>query len=199
MTSSPPYTTLRRFLPNKRVECCELCGHGLPPAHTHLLEIPTRRMVCACEACGILFFHRDQNFRRIGRDVRYLADFQMTDAQWDSLRIPIGMAFFVHISEASRVHAFYPGPAGSTESLLPLDSWNSIAACNSALENMEPDVEALLVNRVGPARLHFLVPIDRCYELVGLIRIHWRGLSGGDGVWREIDRFFAQLTEAGRA
>jgi Family of unknown function (DUF5947) len=199
MTSSPPYTTLRRFLPNKRVERCELCGHDLPATHTHLLEIPTRRLVCACEACGVLFFHRDQSFRRIGRDVRYLADFEMTDAEWDSLRIPIGLAFFVHISAAARVHAFYPGPAGSTESLLPLESWNAIASRNPALENMEPDIEALLVNRIGPARLHFLVPIDRCYELVGLIRIHWRGLSGGDGVWREIDRFFAQLTEAGRA
>ena len=35
---------------------------------------------------------------------------------------------------------------------------------------MEPDVEALLINRVGPAREYFLAPIDECYRLVGLIR-----------------------------
>ena len=43
----------------------------------------------------------------------------------------------------------------------------------------EPDVEALLVNRVGAVREYFIVPIDECYKLVGLIRLHWRGLSGG--------------------
>jgi len=28
---------------------------------------------------------------------------------------------------------------------------------------------------------------------VGLIRTHWRGLSGGTEVWREIGSFFAAL------
>ena len=46
----------------------------------------------------------------------------------------------------------------------------------SRLKNMEPDVEALLVNRIGHARAwtseYFLVPIDQCYKLVGLIRSH---------------------------
>jgi len=58
---------------------------------------------------------------------------------------------------------------------------------------MERDVEALLVNRVRGAREHFLVPMAECYSLVGLIRMHWRGLSGGREVWEEIGRFFEEL------
>jgi hypothetical protein len=66
------------------------------------------------------------------------------------------------------------------------------------LGGMERDVEALLVNRVRGAREHFLVPIDECYSLVGLIRMHWRGLSGGREVWEEIGRFFEELRERSR-
>ena len=55
----------------------------------------------------------------------------------------------------------------------------------------EPDVEALLVNRVARRERirrarpdYFVVPIDECFRLVGLIRPHWKGLSGGTEVWR---------------
>jgi hypothetical protein len=59
-------------------------------------------------------------------------------------------------------------------------------------------VEALLINRVASARgasapEYYIVPIDACYKLVGLIRLHWHGLSGGSEVWREIESFFSQL------
>ena len=63
---------------------------------------------------------------------------------------------------------------------------------------MEPDVEALLVNRVGHPRrtgcaIYSMVPIDECYKLVGLIRTHWKGFGGGTEVWQEIEKFFADL------
>jgi len=190
VTTPPPFATLRRFLPGKAVEHCELCGAELAADHAHLLELESRRIACCCEACGLLFEHRGQSrYRRIGRDVRYLADFRITDAEWESLRIPIGLAFFVRAGEG--VRAFYPGPAGCTESRLPLST--------GFLPEMEPEVEALLVNRVGAARDHYLAPIDRCYRLAGLIRMHWRGLSGGEEVWRQIDGFFAALGGGGRA
>ena len=89
----------------------------------------------------------------------------------------------------------YPSPAGAMESLLPLESWKELVEANQVLEGIEPDVQALLVNRVGTAREYFIVPIDTCYELIGLIRTHWRGLSGGETVWREIREFFARLAE----
>jgi hypothetical protein len=105
------------------------------------------------------------------------------------------LAFFFDSSSAQKVVALYPSPAGPTESLLDLASWAEIVQENPILKGMEPDVEGLLVNRVGSARDHFLAPIDECYKLVGLIRAHWRGLSGGTGVWNEIERFFAGLKE----
>ena len=69
-------------------------------------------------------------------------------------------------------------------------------ADNPLLATLEPDVEALLINRVSGARDHYIAPIDRCFELVGLIRISWRGLSGGQEVWERIDNFFAELRGA---
>jgi hypothetical protein len=56
-------------------------------------------------------------------------------------------------------------------------------------------VEALLVNRLSSPPAYFRLGIDKCYELIGLIRTHWRGLSGGKVVQREIDRFFTDLKE----
>ncbi len=96
---------------------------------------------------------------------------------------------------AGRVVAFYPSPMGPTESLLKLSAWEKLERCNAVLKGMERDVEALLVNRVRGAREHFLVPMDECYSLVGLIRMNWRGLSGGQEVWEEIGRFFEELRE----
>jgi hypothetical protein len=96
------------------------------------------------------------------------------------------------------VMALYPSPAGATESLLPLDAWQEIAADHPAVRAMQPDVEALLVNRLGLSRgfsnpEYYIVPIDECFKLVGLIRGHWRGLSGGTDVWQQMAQFFADL------
>jgi Family of unknown function (DUF5947) len=126
---------------------------------------------------------------------RLLENFHMTDAEWDAFGIPIGLAFFVHSTPDKRIVAFYPGPAGPTESLLDLQAWVKLVANNPLLAELEPDSEALLVNRVRNAREYFQAPIDRCYALVGLIRAKWRGLSGGDEVWKAIDGFFAELRE----
>ena len=152
--------------------------------------------MCACRACRILFDRSAAgggHYRLIPDRRLRLAGFELDDAAWEELRIPVDMAFFFHSSAAERVVAFYPGPMGATESLLELEAWQALEAANPVLASMEPDVEALLVNRARGAREHWLVPIDDCYALVGLIRTRWRGLTGGKEVWEEIGRFFEAL------
>lgn len=195
------FGTLRQFArkPTRRTEQCELCGVELRTDHSHLIELTQRKLLCSCDACTLLFSGRsDLRYKRVPRDVRLLANFQMSDAEWDGLLVPINLAFFLQNSLDSRVSALYPSPAGATESLLPLSAWTNIVEANPVLRRLEPDVEALLVNRVGHARgseasQYFIVPIDECYKLVGLIRIHWRGLGGGTEVWQQIGNFFAEL------
>ncbi|MCA1729329.1 MAG: DUF5947 family protein [Actinobacteria bacterium] len=177
-------------------ELCELCSEPIPPEHRHLLDISTREIMCACRACSILFYEAaasEGKYRLIPDRHLFLEDFEMSDAQWESLRIPVDMAFFFYSAPAERVVAFYPSPMGPTESLLNLGAWEELETYNPVLKGMERDVEALLVNRVRGAREHFLVPMDKCYSLVGLIRMHWRGLSGGQEVWEEIGQFFEEL------
>ncbi len=184
----------RRSTP--QVERCELCGKELPPVHDHLIEPPTRKLACACQACSLLFSGPgNMRFRRVPRWIEVLNDFQLTDEQWESLHLPINLAFFFSSSTAKRVVAIYPSPAGATESLLTLEAWSDLLLANPVLAEMEPDVEALLVNRIGPAGEYIRAPIDECFKLVGIIRTHWRGLSGGTEVWREIKKFYEGLKE----
>lgn len=199
---SSPFATLRRFATARSQpaqERCELCRIGLPPEHRHLLETASHKIICSCAACALRFESVvDGRFKLIPRDARALPDFHLDDAQWSELALPIDLAFLVYSTPAKKMLALYPSPAGATESLLPLTAWDSLVADNPALARMEADVEALLVNRVGERRLYYLAPIDVCFELVGLMRLHWRGLSGGEEVWREIDAFFAKLADRAR-
>ncbi len=203
-TPSPqrgPLAALSHFArPRPAAERCELCGLALPSEHPHLLELASRRIACSCDACAVLFSGQESaRYRRIPRQGQPLPDFELTDALWDSLHIPINLAFFVHNSAADRVVALYPSPAGAIEALLPLETWPELLARNPVLAELEPDVEALLVNRVGARRDCYRAPIDECFRLVGLIRSHWRGLSGGSEVWEAIERFFARLGGAAHA
>ncbi len=189
------FAVLRKFARRRTpAEQCELCSAAVAPEHAHLLETATRQILCACEPCAILFDGQaGGRYRRIPRRALLLRDLEISDAQWESLMIPINLAFFYRDGASDKMVAMYPSPAGATESLLSLEAWDDIAAQRPVLQAMQPDVEALLINRVGPAREYFLAPIDECYRLVGLIRMHWRGLSGGTEVWKEIQGFFTAL------
>lgn len=205
--ASPPgkVAALRRFASKRTdVERCEICGSELSRDHPHLFDIQKRVLVCACEACMRTPAPVEGSvLRPVPKEVRSLPGFQITAAQWQSLMIPIDMAFFFKCSPQARVVAFYPSPAGAIESLLTLETWAEVANDNSAISEMIPDVEALLVNRVGLGRgvtpEYYIAPIDQCYRLVGLIRAHWRGLSGGTEVWREIGSFFSALKDRSSA
>jgi hypothetical protein len=183
-------------------EHCELCNTPIPSTHRHLLELSSRELICACRPCSLLF-DRDGvgagRYKLVPERRLRLEDFAMSEQAWEELRIPVDMAFFFHSSAAERVLAYYPSPMGPTESQLQLSSWQELEAANPILGELEADVEALLVNRVRGARRQWLVPLDECYGLVGLIRTRWRGLTGGAQVWREIDRFFEELDRRARS
>jgi Family of unknown function (DUF5947) len=188
-------TSLRRFARSPDVrEKCELCSAALAADHAHLVEPTNRRLVCACDPCAILFTDQGaKKYRRVPRRAQFLPDFRLTDMAWEELHLPINLAFFLHSTAAERVVALYPSPGGAIESLVTLEAWQALVEDNPMLRDLEPDVEALLVNRMGSAQECYRAGIDKCYELVGLIRTHWRGLSGGTAVWNEIGRFFAAL------
>jgi len=196
------FGTLRQFIrPRKRdVERCELCSAEVASEHPHLIEPGSRKLLCTCNACAILFSGMGTKYKRVPRRALALTNFHLTDGQWESLMVPISMAFFFRSTPDARVVAFYPSPAGATESLLPLETWKDIVDANPILRQVEPDVEALLVNRVGHARgfaapEYYVLPIDECYKLVGVIRAKWHGLSGGTEVWQEIGHFFDRLKQ----
>jgi Family of unknown function (DUF5947) len=195
---------LQRFTRTRaQAERCELCGVELTEKHPHLLETRLRGITCACPACAILFCGQEGGrFLRIPQKVRRLDDFVLSDLEWEELTLPIQLAFFVRTS-AGKMIAMYPSPAGAVESLLDLGAWNGAGngawsarfARHAALSGMAAEVEALLVNRIGNRHAYFLVPIDQCYKLVGLVRMKWRGLSGGPELWVAIHAFFNQLEQ----
>jgi hypothetical protein len=172
-----------------------MCAAEIPQAHPHVLEIAARRFVCACRACYLLFTRQEaagSKYRSIPERYLRLSALALDPGQ---LGIPVGMAFFFHNSSLARVLAFYPSPAGATESELPAESWDEAVRAQPALETLEPDVEAVLVCASRGRSECWLVPIDACYELVGRIRRHWKGFDGGEEAWREIDAFFAAARE----
>jgi hypothetical protein len=191
-----PLASLRRLTRPRddAVERCELCGAPLPQAHAHLLDVQTEVLTCACRACALLFTGQaEARYRPVPDRVRSLPGLVLTDEQWESLDVPVGLAFFTRSSRRGRVVARYPSPAGPTESQLGLSTWEELEAANPALRELRPDVEALLVNRVGTAADNLIVPIDRCYALVGLVRMGWKGTSGGAEVWGAVAAYFADL------
>ncbi|MCG5218642.1 DUF5947 family protein [Streptosporangium soli] len=180
----------------ERAERCELCAAPVAPAHRHLLDRGARELRCACRACAVLFDHAaagGDRYRLVPDRRWHLTDFALDDATWEGLRIPVRMAFFLRDSAAGRTALLYPSPAGAVESPLKQATWDELERVNPVLRRLAHDVEALLVDRTGDSRDHWLVPVDDCYALVGLLRTHWKGLAGGADVWQEIARFFTEL------
>jgi hypothetical protein len=182
-------------------ETCELCGVDLSGEHPHVVNIESRSLRCTCRPCYLLFTHDGAGggaYRAVPE--RYLTDpdFQLSEARWEELQVPVAMAFFFHNSVLGHVVAQYPSPAGATESLLDLAAWDSIVAENPLAAAMLPDVEALIVHRSRQGNETFLVPIDACYELVGRVRMHWTGFDGGAEARQDIAEFFDHVRSRSR-
>lgn len=180
------------------LERCDLCGAPIAPAHRHLLDVEAGTLQCACRACAVLFDREGTRFKLVPDRRLRLDDLPLDDVMWAELRLPVDIAFFHHSSRHGRVVAHYPSPMGATESQLDLAAWGLLVAEEPLLDTLEPDTEALLVNRARGARRHWLVPIDECFSLVGLIRTRWRGLTGGREVWQAIGSFCDDLDRRSR-
>jgi len=190
---------LRRRPPSG--ERCDFCSAPVGPEHGHLIELAERRILCACRPCALVFEPSGAaqgKYRTI--PVRYaeIEEFALDDSAWDALQVPIGLAFFFYNSLEKRTVAFYPSPAGAMESLLPLDTWAEIAAAYPAFAAIEPDVEAIVIQRNREVSRAFVVPIDSAYELVGVIRTSWKGFDGGAEAHAKIAGYFEKITERGR-
>lgn len=186
-------------------ERCEMCAEPIPAEHAHVVDVRERGLVCACRACYLLFTSQGAaggRYRAVPERYRTVADFEMTPAQWESLQIPVAVAFFFRNSALGTTAAFFPSPAGATECLLPLDTWGEIEAANPVLAGLETDVEAALIRTYRDGDRHavecFVVPIDSCYELVGHLRTLWRGFDGGREVHEAMAAYFARLRDRGR-
>jgi hypothetical protein len=173
-------------------ERCDLCGTTVAEDHRHLLHLTERRIVCTCEACWALR-SGDAEYRPTGMRELWLEGFACDDELWAAFKIPISLAFFMRSTVTGSVVAFYPSPAGATESELPLEPWERLVAANPVLEQLDADAEALVVNRLSDPPQHAILPIDRCYELVGLIKSRWEGISGGSAIEQAVPVFFERL------
>ena len=173
-------------------ERCDICGTGLPEDHRHLLQLVERRIECVCESCWALR-SGDAEYRPTGNRVVWLPDVELPDDLWATFQIPIGLAFFMDSTTAGCVVALYPSPGGATESELHFSSWSRMVDLNPVLAGLEPDIEALIVNRLSDPPTYVIAPIDRCYALTGTIKASWEGLSGGSRVGEEVAAFFARL------
>ncbi len=175
------------------VETCDLCGQQIPGDHRHMLDTASGELICACQACCILF-DRDQasdgHYRLIPPQRRPLPALAPA-----SLGVPVGLAFFVRHTDGS-VAAHYPSPAGATQWQVDEDRWREAVRASPEISDLAPDVQAVLVNTAGGRAQAWLVPIDDCYRLVAVVRKGWEGLTGGDRVWPEIERFFADLSSS---
>ena len=173
-------------------ERCDLCSTTIPDDHRHLIHLEERRIVCACEACWALH-SGDAEYRPTGMRTLWLEQFECDDETWGQFQIPIGLAFFMRSSLTSAVVAFYPSPAGATESELSLETWDALVGLNPVLAELDPDAEALVVNRLSDPHQYVVAPIDDCYALVGLIKSRWEGISGGDALNEAVPAFFESM------
>ncbi len=196
-------TGLRRFLPGRaraaagggrRVATSSAsCARSRWRAtHRHLLHLDERRILCVCETCWAVR-SGEAEYRPVGNRTVWLDDFALTDEQWASFQIPIGLAFFMVSTVSGGVVALYPSPAGATECELDLESWQRLVSENPALADLEADAEALIVNRMADPPKHVIAPIDRAYQLVGVVKTSWEGISGGSATEEAVESYFEAL------
>jgi hypothetical protein len=178
--------------PDASVARCELCPLSLPEDHKHLLDLEERRIVCVCPTCWSIR-SGDARYRPTGSRTLWLEPFELSDELWAAFQIPIGLAFFMRSTSTGSIVGMYPSPAGATECELDLVAWDRLVSANPVLEDLDPDAEALIVNRMAEPHQYAIAPLDDCYRLVGIIKATWEGITGGAAMEAAVQRYFADL------
>jgi hypothetical protein len=159
-----------------------MCATEIAAEHGHIADLEASSLICACRACYLLFTDSGAGRGRY-RSIpdRYLTDptHPISAGEWETLEIPVGLAFFLRDSRDGNITGFYPSPAGATECRLDLQAWDQLVVDHPLLGAAAPDVEAVLISRSDIAVDYFVVPIDACYELAGRMRLQWHGFDGG--------------------
>lgn len=197
MASASLISKLRKIatpLPEIEEEKCNFCGRILSPDHRHLVDLSAMKFMCTCEMCMITQAERGA-YKPLPQRCLQLDGFNMSDQLWSDFLIPVNMAFFIVSTVRNGTVAYYPAPTGATESKLKMEPWNQLVELNPLLNTLTPDLEALLVNRLEDNGQYYIVPVDSCYKLIGMIRIAWKGIFGGKEVNDIINQFFSELKE----
>lgn len=180
----------------REFERCDLCGAELPSEHWHALEAERERLICICQSCKILFGHNGAArgaLKLLPTRRRRLAGVRISEQRWAMLGVPVSLAFFVRSPDGDSLTARYPSPAGITEAAPDVETWRELEAAYPELRDLEPAVEAVLVRR-RPTEECYLVPIDDCFRLAGIVRTCWQGMTGGAALWEAIDNFFERVS-----
>lgn len=203
---STPFDVLSRITSRRPAvqagERCEMCAEPIAAdQHQHVVNVAARQLMCVCRGCYLLFTEPGAELRYRAVPERYeaLPGLAVDPRSWDALQIPVGLAFFFRNSALDRFVAFYPGPAGATESELDVGAFSELTAGDPRVASLADDVEALLVRILDDGAPEcFLVPIDACYEFVGGLRMLWHGFDGGRQAHEFVDGFFATVADRSR-
>jgi hypothetical protein len=68
-------------------ERCDLCGVEIASEHGHLVNVPTRTLLCVCRPCYLLFTHDGAGgarFRAVPQRYRSLPEFSAAADDWES-------------------------------------------------------------------------------------------------------------------
>ena len=146
-----------------------------------MLELSSRELMCSCRPCSLLFDREGAGsgrYKLVPERRLRLEDFAISDAGVGGAARSGGHGVLLPLERrASGCSPTTPARWGRPSRSCELSSWQELEAANPILGELEPDVEALLVNRV--ARREHGTGSSRSTSataLVGLIRTRWRGL-----------------------
>ena len=142
----------------------------LDPDHRHLLHLVDRRDPLRLRELPRAARRRSRAAPDRHADV-WLDDFELPTRSGRRSGSRSGSRSSSTRAPPGGVVALYPSPAGATESELELEAWRELRALNPVLMRLEPDAEALIVNRMAEPPQYAIAPIDECYRLVGLIKV----------------------------